>query len=102
MSSYPEAPEGWTPVARRTAVHSVIQLAGTLLFSRDTFRAMQTGLEQPWYDQLVWRPDAVGSACFFISGYLASVSRPLARSRSSTHFRISPSRYCPAARPPTR
>jgi hypothetical protein len=52
---------------------SVIQLVGTLLFNRDTFRAMQTGLEQPSYDQLVWRPDALGSACFLISGYLAYV-----------------------------
>jgi hypothetical protein len=52
---------------------SVIQFAGTLLFNRDTFRAMQTGLEQPSYDQLVWRPDALGSACFLISGYLAYV-----------------------------
>jgi hypothetical protein len=52
---------------------SVIQLVGTLLFNRDTFRAMQTGLEQPSYDQLVWRPDALGSACFLVSGYLAYV-----------------------------
>jgi hypothetical protein len=52
---------------------SVIQFAGTLLFNRDTFRAMQTGLEQPSYDQLVWRPDALGSACFLISGYLPYV-----------------------------
>ena len=46
---------------------SVIQLAGTLLFNRDTFRAMQTGLEQPSYDQLVWRPRRFWSACFLIS-----------------------------------
>jgi YrhK-like protein len=52
---------------------SVLQLVGTLLFNRDTFRAMQTGLEQPGYDQLVWRPDALGSACFLVSGYLAYV-----------------------------
>jgi hypothetical protein len=31
------------------------------------------GLEQPSYDRLVWRPDALGSACFLISGYLAYV-----------------------------
>jgi hypothetical protein len=52
---------------------SVLQLVGTLLFNVNTFRAMQTGLEQPSYDRLVWRPDAVGSACFLVSGYLAYV-----------------------------
>jgi len=52
---------------------SVLQFVGTLLFNVDTFRAMQTGLEQPSYDRLVWRPDAVGSACFLVSGYLAYV-----------------------------
>jgi hypothetical protein len=52
---------------------SVLQFAGTLLFNADTFRAMQTGLEQPSYDRLVWRPDAVGSACFLVPGYLAYV-----------------------------
>jgi hypothetical protein len=34
---------------------------------------MQTGLEQPSYDRLVWRPDALGSACLLVSGYLAYV-----------------------------
>jgi hypothetical protein len=52
---------------------SVLQFVGTLLFNVNTFRAMQTGLEQPSYDRLVWRPDAVGSACFLVSGYLAYV-----------------------------
>ncbi|HKE99251.1 MAG TPA: hypothetical protein VKG45_10020 [Actinomycetes bacterium] len=52
---------------------SVVQFVGTLLFNLDTFRALQTGLEQPSYDRLVWAPDAVGSACFLISGYLAYV-----------------------------
>ena len=31
------------------------------------------GSTQPSYDQLVWRPDALGSACFLVSGYLAYV-----------------------------
>jgi hypothetical protein len=52
---------------------SVIQLVGTLLFNVDTFRALQTGLDQPSYDRMVWRPDALGSACFLVSGYLAYV-----------------------------
>jgi hypothetical protein len=52
---------------------SVLQFAGTLLFNLNTFRALQTGLDQPSYDRLVWAPDAVGSACFLASGYLAYV-----------------------------
>jgi hypothetical protein len=52
---------------------SGIQLAGTLFFNATTFRALQTGLGSPSYDQVVWRPDALGSACFLVSGYLAYV-----------------------------
>lgn len=50
---------------------SVVQFAGTLLFNVDTFHAMQTGLASTSYDRLVWAPDAIGSACFLVSGYLA-------------------------------
>ena len=52
---------------------SVVQFVGTLLFNIDTFRAMQTGFDDASYDRLVWTPDAVGSACFLVSGYLAYV-----------------------------
>ena len=52
---------------------SVTQFVGTLLFNIDTFRALQTGLDNVSYDRLVWTPDAVGSACFLVSGYLAFV-----------------------------
>jgi len=52
---------------------SVVQFIGTLLFNVDTFRAMQVGFDDVAYDRLVWTPDAVGSACFLISGYLAYV-----------------------------
>jgi hypothetical protein len=51
-----------------------VQLLGTLFFNATTFRALQTGLDSPSYDQLVWRPDALGSTCFLISGYLAYVA----------------------------
>ena len=44
---------------------------GTLFFNATTFRALQTGLDSPSYDRLVWRPDALGSACFLVSGCLA-------------------------------
>jgi hypothetical protein len=57
---------------------SGIQLAGTLFFNATTFRALQTGLGSPSYDQVVWRPDALGSACFLVSGYLAYVGSPAA------------------------
>ena len=46
---------------------------GTLFFNATTFRALQTGLDSPSYDRVVWRPDALGSVCFLVSGYLAYV-----------------------------
>jgi hypothetical protein len=52
---------------------SVAQFAGTLLFNVDTFHALTTGFDNVEYDRLVWTPDAVGSALFLISGYLAYV-----------------------------
>ncbi|MGZ6674698.1 MAG: hypothetical protein ACXVFM_20350, partial [Solirubrobacteraceae bacterium] len=52
------------------------QSAGTLCFNVSTFRAMQTVLSSPNYDQLVWRPDAVGSAFFLISGVIAYHASP--------------------------
>jgi hypothetical protein len=52
---------------------SVVQFVGTLFFNVMTFRAMQTELENPAYNRLVWAPDLIGSACFLVSGYLAYV-----------------------------
>lgn len=52
---------------------SGVQLLGTFFFNATTFRALQTGIESPSYDRLVWRPDALGSICFLVSGYLAYV-----------------------------
>ena len=52
---------------------SGLQLVGTVLFNVNTFDALQTGLDANEYDRLVWTPDAVGSACFLLSGYLAYV-----------------------------
>jgi len=70
---------------------SVIQFAGTLLFNVDTFRALQTGFDDVRYDRLVWTPDAVGSACFLISGYLAFIavcSGPACWRRRSPEWQI--------------
>jgi hypothetical protein len=54
---------GW-----RTAV---IQSVGTILFNVTTFRALDTLPSNPDYNRLVWRPDAFGSICFLVSGFIA-------------------------------
>jgi hypothetical protein len=50
---------------------AVIQSAGTLCFNVTTFRALQVSFSDADYDRLVWRPDAVGSVCFLVSGIIA-------------------------------
>jgi hypothetical protein len=50
---------------------SGIQFVGTLLFNRNTYNAMQAGLDANSYDRLVWTPDVLGSICFLIASYLA-------------------------------
>ncbi len=50
---------------------AVVQFAGTLFFNATTFRAMDTQLSDPAYNQLVWRPDTLGSICFLVSGAIA-------------------------------
>jgi hypothetical protein len=47
---------------------AAIQSAGTLFFNVTTFQALTTTLSDPVYDRLVWRPDALGSVCFLVSG----------------------------------
>ncbi|MDA0167099.1 hypothetical protein OM076_42960 [Solirubrobacter ginsenosidimutans] len=53
-----------------------VQSAGTLFFNATTFRAMDTLLTNPDYDRLVWRPDALGSICFLVSGVIGYVASP--------------------------
>ena len=55
---------------------AVIQSAGTLFFNRTTFRALQTAVSSSDYNRLVWRPDALGSICFLVSGVMAYVASP--------------------------
>jgi hypothetical protein len=63
-----------SPGAGRAAWRSaVIQSAGTLFFNVTTFRAMDTAISNPHYNRLVWRPDALGSICFLISGVIAYI-----------------------------
>jgi hypothetical protein len=58
--------------AGRAALWSAaIQSAGTLFFNFSTFRALHTAVSASDYDRLVWRPDALGSICFLVSGVIA-------------------------------
>jgi hypothetical protein len=52
---------------------ATIQSVGTLCFNVSTFLALHTALANPHYDRLVWRPDAVGSVCFLVSGIIGYV-----------------------------
>ena len=51
--------------AWRTAI---VQSAGTLFFNATTVYALHVTVSSAQYDRLVWRPDAVGSVCFLVSG----------------------------------
>jgi hypothetical protein len=55
---------------------AIIQSAGTLFFNVTTFRALETAIESPDYNRLVWRPDAYGSVCFLVSGFIAYAAAP--------------------------
>jgi hypothetical protein len=64
-----------SPAGRAAWWAAVIQSAGTLFFNVTTFQALHTAITDPDYNRLVWRPDALGSICFLVSGaiaYLAS------------------------------
>jgi hypothetical protein len=63
---------------------SAVQVGGTLFFNISTFHALEQGLDTTEYNHLVWAPDAYGSVCFLVSGYLAFVAvcgGPLCRPR---------------------
>ena len=55
---------------------ATIQSAGTLFFNVTTYQALHTATATPGYDRLVWRPDAFGSICFLVSGYIAYRASP--------------------------
>jgi hypothetical protein len=59
------------PAGRTAWWSAVIQSAGTLFYNVSTFRALHAVLSSSNYDQLVWRPDALGSICFLASGVIA-------------------------------
>jgi hypothetical protein len=70
-------PERHSPGAGRMAWWAAtVQSAGTLFFNVTTYRALGTTLSNPSYNRLVWRPDALGSICFVVSGLIAYRASP--------------------------
>lgn len=69
---------------------SLIQFAGTIYFNVDTFRAMRSAFNDSQIDRLIWAPEAIGSACFLLSGLIAYRSVRVAGHAvaSSTEWRI--------------
>ena len=61
----------WHEKGSATWWAAVIQSAGTLCFNVSTFLALNTSISNSDYDRLVWRPDALGSVCFLVSGVIA-------------------------------
>lgn len=55
---------------------ATVQSAGTVFFNVSTFRALDTAFSDPQYDRLAWRPDALGSVCFLVSGAIAYRAAP--------------------------
>jgi hypothetical protein len=55
---------------------ATVQSVGTLCFNVSTFLALSTALSNPDYNRLVWRPDAVGSVCFLVSGVINYLAPP--------------------------
>jgi hypothetical protein len=54
---------------------AVVQSVGTLCFNVSTYLALHTSVSNADYDRLVWRPDAVGSVCFLVSGVICFRAR---------------------------
>ena len=65
---------------------SLIQLVGTVYFNVDTFRAMQQSFDTADVNRVVWRPEALGSICFLISGVIAY--RAVRHLRGTHDYRI--------------
>ena len=61
---------------RNTWWTAATQSVGTLCFNVSTGYALVTTISDPQYDRLVWRPDAVGSVCFLVSGVIGYFGVP--------------------------
>ena len=66
---------GRAPVAPRGGRQRFSQ-PGRFFFNANTYRALETAVSSSGYDRLVWRPDALGSICFLISGVIAYRASP--------------------------
>jgi hypothetical protein len=72
LQTYLAFPQRHLPGAGRAGWWAaIIQSAGTLFFNATTYRALSTALSSSEYNKLVWRPDALGSICFLVSGAIA-------------------------------
>ena len=69
-------------------IATAIQLVGTVFFNINTFRGMQDSYDSSDVNRLIWTPDAIGSACFLISGILAYMAVRQLRSEDRTEWRI--------------
>jgi hypothetical protein len=77
LQSWLAWPDRRAPRAGSAAWRSaIVQSAGTLFFNRSTFQALQTATSNSSYNRLVWRPDALGSICFLVSGFIAYRASP--------------------------
>jgi hypothetical protein len=65
-----------SPAGRAAWQSSAIQSVGTVFFNVTTFMAINTSTASDQYNRLVWRPDALGSICFLISGAIAYYHSP--------------------------
>jgi hypothetical protein len=67
---------------------TLIQLVGTLYFNVSTFRSLLDAVDDSAVDRLIWRPDAIGSLLFLISGVLAFRSVRHERTEDRREWRI--------------
>ncbi|MBU6216664.1 MAG: YrhK family protein [Acidobacteria bacterium] len=61
---------------------SLVQLVGTVWFNVMTLQALLVDDAAARIDQLVWRPDVLGSGCFLVASYLAFVEERAGADRS--------------------
>ena len=67
---------------------TAIQLVGTVYFNVSTFRSLLDAIDDSAVDRLIWRPDAIGSLLFLISGVLAYASVRHERDQERREWRI--------------
>jgi drug/metabolite transporter (DMT)-like permease len=72
----------------RDRLATAIQLVGTVFFNINTFRGMQDSYDNADVNRLIWTPDAIGSACFLISGILAYLAVRHLRSEDRKEWRL--------------